>query len=799
MVDIKPEAQRWRDWAAGGLLLLAVLVLFLPALVHPSYFLYPTFSPHSDVTVIHWPKAHLMSQNWQTSRSLPSWNPANLSGMPLVANQLAMRLYPPAWLFLVLPINPVFNLLFVFHLFLGGLGVYWLLRSSLDLDPIPALVGGLTFGLSGKLLAHAAGGHVSMVAAVAWMPWALGGLAMLLRQGRARWAILAAVALAMQITTHTLITLYTGYLLAAYTVWHVVSRLGFAGWKADGVDARRAAAGQLEKRPKSAAHRPPGRLTAWAGDRAQLALIVLFVPVLAALLGAVQLLPLAELARYSNRALSIAEASEFALSPLALAVGLFLPSSQGGHEMVVYLGLVPLLLAGWGLHRADRRSWFFGMVVVLAAIFALGQATPLFELAYRWGPGLRWVRTPARAFLVAALAVAALAGMGAQRLADGQARWSGRLALAIGSLTLALGLGLAALYGVNRAVLGLAFLPLATLVIIGFMLQRRLPPRLALVVLACLLFIDLASFDAAMMRFVSPAAAFASGERVAGFLARQPGLFRTYSPSYSIPSHTAARAGLQTADGVEPVHLAAYDRYMEAAGGYGHLFQGEGAAFSVTVPRFPPGQPIDEALRGVRPDLTLLGLLNVEYVIAAFPMNLDDLVPVSEPDATYVYHNRRALPRAWVIPGHPTAALQCQVGDEGWLKRLTALADQAAASVAAGEYPVAIIGYQPDRIVVDANLPQPGLLVMGEMWYPGWHVTVDGEPHQVQPVCGLLRGVTLDAGAHRVLFQYDPASLRHGTWLSLAACAGLALAGASTVAHRLVSRRARQRRERGLE
>jgi len=67
--------------------------------------------------------------------------------------------------------------------------------------------------------------------------------------------------------------------------------------------------------------------------------------------------------------------------------------------------------------------------------------------------------------------------------------------------------------------------------------------RLALVVLTCLLFIDLASFDAAMMRFVSPTAAFAAGERVAGFVTRQPGLFRTYSPSYSIPSHTAARTG----------------------------------------------------------------------------------------------------------------------------------------------------------------------------------------------------------------------------------------------------------------
>jgi len=143
--------------------------------------------------------------------------------------------------------------------------------------------------------------------------------------------------------------------------------------------------------------------------------------------------------------------------------------------------------------------------------------------------------------------------------------------------------------------------------------------------------------------------------------------------------------------------------------------------------------------------------------------------------------------------------LQCQVGDDGWLKRLTALADEAAEAAAAGEYPVAITSYQPDRIVVDTSLPQPGLLVLGEMWYPGWQVTVDGEPHQVRPVCGLLRGVTLDAGTHRVLFRYDPASLRHGTRLSLAACAGLALAGASTLAHRLVSRRARQRRERGLE
>jgi hypothetical protein len=35
-------------------------------------------------------------------------------------------------------------------------------------------------------------------------------------------------------------------------------------------------------------------------------------------------------------------------------------------------------------------------------------------------------------------------------------------------------------------------------------------------------------------------------------------------------------------------------------------------------------------------------------------------------------------------------------------------------------------------------------------------------------VVGILRGVSLDAGTHRVVFVYSPASVRWGVWLSLA-------------------------------
>lgn len=716
-------SKRWAGWITIGLLLFAVLVLFAQILRHPNYLLYPTYSPHSDLTVSHWPKAYLMAQTWQATRSLPLWTPANLSGMPLAANQVAMRFYPPAWLFLLLPLNPVFNLLFVFHLFWGGLGVYWLLRAGFDLDPVPALAGALTFALGGKLLAHAAGGHVIVVAAMAWMPWALLGTHQLLRTGLLIWAVLAAVALAMQLATDIRITLYTVYLLVAYVLWGLLF-----------VERAR-----------------------WSRLRFIVPRLAI-IPVLAALLGAAQLLPLLELTGYSNRALSLQDAGNFALTPLTLLVGLLLPDMRGGHEMVVYLGLVSLVLAFLGLRRADRRTWFFGGVLVFAVLYALGPVTPLFELVYRWVPGFRWVRAPARIFLPASLAVGILAGIGLQRLAKDQVRWSAPIALAIGVLTLGLGLGLAIVFGqANRAALGLAFLPSITLLILGLAANRRLSPRLALFGLTLLIFADLASFDATGMRFISPEEAFADGADAADYLTGQPGLFRTYSSSYSLPSHVAAGANLATADGVEGVHLAVYDRFMALAGGYGD------PSFSVTVPPFPPDLSLEQAYQDVQPDLHLLGLLNVEYLVTAFPMGWSGLTFVTEVDGTHVYRNQHVLPRAWVI--HPLAA------GTDWAEQLAALADQSAQAVAIGQYPAQVTQYEPDRIEVEAQSPENGVLVLGEIWYPGWRAIVDGEERPVQPVAEVLRGVSLTEGTHRVVLVYDPASVRWGVRVSLIALA----------------------------
>jgi hypothetical protein len=746
--------------------------------------------------VIHWPKAHLIAQSWQGGAGLPYWTPLILSGMPLAANQLAMLAYPPAWLFLFSPLVPVFNGLFIFHFLLGGFGIYLLLRERFKLSATAALLGGLTFALNGKWLAHAAGGHVSLVGAIAWMPWTVLGIQMLLEARRrgdeepgrslhgfcdsllpgCGWAILIAVSLAMQMVTHTLPAIYSVYLLAAVVIWHVVN-----------------------ERMSESANQLKASIDISRFIRSLMQWFIRLCPILilAGLLGAAQVWPLLELAQFSNRSLSLSEASAFALSPVQLLVGLLLPSAKAGHEHIIYAGLIPLLLAPLGLTRKNRWTWFYGLLFLFAVLFALGPNNPLHSLFYYIMPGFRWVRTPARIFFVGALALAVLAGIGADRLRQQQwspsaKKWLARLTVALAPLALLVGLGLAFGFtppspspsnggdmgGVQRSALALAIFIPAGLILILLRAQHYLAPPLTLTLLGFLLFFDLTWFDASMLRFVPLEEALSPGRGPAEYLAQKPGHFRVYSPSYSLPLQTAAAANLSLADGVEPVHLAVYDQFMARAGGY------HDASFSVTIPKFGAG-PLETSLKDVTPDLKLLGLLNVAYLVSAFPMDGPGLILETKVDQNFIYRNELALPRAWV-------AHEAVPAEEDWLGQLTAQPDlenvvivestaknsqypnghkQSTANTLMGtssqESTTEITAYSSDRIEVETDITAPGWLVLSEIWYPGWQATVNGMTQPLEKVNGLLRGLYLSQpGAYHIILTYQPRSVFWGQRIS---------------------------------
>jgi len=263
----------------------------------------------------------------------------------------------------------------------------------------------------------------------------------------------------------------------------------------------------------------------------------------------------------------------------------------------------------------------------------------------------------------------------------------------------------------------------------------------------------------------------AEGKAAAAWLAAQPPPFRVYSPSYSIPQHTGAAHGIETVDGVDPFQLADTVAFMRAATGV------DLPGYSVTIPPFPEvaqGENMLLAHRGVVPDLRLLGLLNVRYLAAAYPVETEGLAPLGRQGGVYLYRNEWALPRAfvvgqvemaegleealaWLAENDPRRAAVVE-GTGGTGEQEGESEEQEAGGRGAGE--ARIVQWTPNRIQVEAE--GPGLLVLGEVYDPDWRGQVDGREAEIVRADGILRGVYLKEGLHQVTLAYQPAGLGVG-------------------------------------
>ena len=84
-----------------------------------------------------------------------------------------------------------------------------------------------------------------------------------------------------------------------------------------------------------------------------------------------------------------------------------------------------------------------------------------------------------------------------------------------------------------------------------------------------------------------------------------------------------------------------------------------------------------------------------------------------------------------------------------------------------------IIVRNPDRVVIDTPRRCDGRLVLADPAYPGWKVTVDGHPAKSLVSRGIFRAVELPAGAHRVVWTFDPPRLVIGAYVSAFALVAL--------------------------
>ncbi len=143
----------------------------------------------------------------------------------------------------------------------------------------------------------------------------------------------------------------------------------------------------------------------------------------------------------------------------------------------------------------------------------------------------------------------------------------------------------------------------------------------------------------------------------------------------------------------------------------------------------------------------------------------------------HIYENPNAYPRAFAVSALteqalidsalPNACRSIAYSDD---KLLLKDARRAEIPVAGkGLVPVTIkdsactiSSYHNDKVVIEAKLEQPSIVVLTDNWHPNWSATLDGKPVYIGLVDETFRGVVVPKGTHRIEMTYRPKSLTAG-------------------------------------
>jgi hypothetical protein len=86
-----------------------------------------------------------------------------------------------------------------------------------------------------------------------------------------------------------------------------------------------------------------------------------------------------------------------------------------------------------------------------------------------------------------------------------------------------------------------------------------------------------------------------------------------------------------------------------------------------------------------------------------------------------------------------------------------------------------IVRYSPQRVEIDAVLVRPGLVVLADIFYPGWRLTIDGAEAPIYRANRMMRGAAVPSGKHRLVYTYEPHSFYLGARITAAGLAALGL------------------------
>ncbi|OBS51040.1 hypothetical protein A8B73_18350 [Methylosinus sp. 3S-1] len=712
---------------------------------------------------------------------LPLWNPYHFAGHPAVADPQSL-IFTPTFFILALLFPSAsmqsFDLFVFLHLLMGGVGVLALCRR-LGFAPVAAVLAGAIFMFGGVAASRLQ--HTGMIISYSFFPLAWWLLEILLERPRLRNGLLFGLLASLMALGRDQVA----YLFCVTLVGRV------------------AHAALASRRPLAFLYeRWPALLAAGGAGGA-----ILAAPVL---------LTLQFLASSNRPAIAFGVAAAGSLAPVNFAT-MLAPDIFGslaksysywgpGYDTMsepdwtdraidyLFIGTAPMALGLWhglaGGRIFARETRFVLYLLAGALIYTLGRWTPLFEPIYDLFPGVSLYRRPADAAFLLNAGFALSAGYLLHRyIVHGSPRPFEALPrpLAHALQACAFGVALALLLGGlafsmetrhGREALdaiGLALAAGAGAALVLVFGERRNQRALAAALIVAATCGELLWRNAADPLNAEPAARYSIlGEPSAAERAGVAALGREISERAARGEHprveilglaggwqnASMMLGLEDTLGYNPLRISEYERAIGPGDN----------AVDPDLRHYPA------TFRGYR--CKLARLLGLDYLVlgrplAAMPRHMPrpSATPIFVSDRLYIYRlGRTAAPRAYFASrvkevDSDNAIAEDEIPDfDGAQEALVDAADHAHLDAAltapgpAARSKVAIVSYEGERIALDVESDRDGLLVLHDLYYPGWEARIDGRPAPIVKANILFRGVPTPAGRHRVEFLFRPFS-----------------------------------------